>query len=279
MLRNKRIIIIFCVLLFISIAAVLTSVLFTVGEIEVVCASKPEYLNINEEELKEDIDINYSGKNIIFLDTKSLINQVEKDFPNVKVLNVERVFPKKVIITVKERLEVYCFTKGGKYIYTDFECKVLRISDTKSDIYSGKVGQVIDVDFNPKNITSYQSGEIMNFIEHDAAQFLTQLFLCSTENKDEVFFRNYIQNVDMTWFFLPLSTPEVLIKLSTGAEFTYYYNGDFVEKMILYMNKLVENDDSTLPQIDRISGRYLFSYTNGKIVFTDKTNGVEFTDF
>ena|GEM_PF-3572434 len=256
-MKNKRIIIIFCVLLFVALSAVLTSVLFTVGEIEIVCASKPEYLNENlsEASLQEGLDETYLGKNIIFLNTKGLKNQVERDFPYVKVLNIERVFPKKVIVTVKERLEVYCFEKDGKFIYTDYECRVLRISDTKSDVYNGKAGQVIEIISKPVNLNAPKEGEILTFIEHGAAQFLTQLFLCTTN--DEVFFRNYIKSVDMTWFFVSGSVTE--IKLETGAEFKFYHTSELGEKLILHMNKLVQNDDSSLPLINRISSRCVFT--------------------
>jgi hypothetical protein len=114
-------------------------------------------------------------------------------------------------------------------------------------------------------LTDYKKGEILTFIEYGAAQFLTQLFLCTTN--DEVFFRNYIKSVDMTWFYV--SGSETEIKLQTGAEFKFYHTRELGEEFILYMNKLIQNDDPSLPQIDRICS---------KCVFTRKPDGTKEID-
>ena len=52
--------------------------------------------------------------------------------------------------------------------------------------------------------------------------------------------------------------------METGAVFTLFKTSEYGVDFILYMNKLMENNEIVELQIDRIAGVYTLSYINGK---------------
>lgn len=262
---KKRIVIIFSILLFFTLVVVLSSILFKIDSVEIIYTTSP-VLNIEEENVDANL-LQYKGTSIFFLNEKNMANRLEADFANIKVVNIERVFPKKVLITVQERIEVYCFKIEEKYVYTDYTCKVLRISDTKQEVYGSQYGQVIDVKVNSKMVSSYRTGEVLEFYLYGATNFLTELYLNSAYNKnlqacDPIFFRKYIEYIDLVNFYVSDSLAE--IKMETGALFEFAKALSYGETFIKYINRLMENDPSTGKQIDRIYGEYYIGYIGGE---------------
>lgn len=260
-MKNKRIIIIFSIVLFLALIVALSSILFRIDDPEVIYATDP-VLNIDKDEVKNSLN-QYEGTSIFFLNEKKLAEKLEASVGNIKVVNIERKFPNKVYITVRERIEVYCFKIGEDYVYTDYNCKVLRIEESKREVYGSEYGQVIDVTIYEGFVVSYKIGEILEFIEHGTVEFLNELFLNTT--KDPIILRLYIKSVDLK--FLNTSNSEAKIKMRTGAEFNFVHTIDYGVKYILYMNRLMENDETTGKKIDRISGVYRISYVNKEYEF------------
>lgn len=270
-MKSKRIIIIFSILLFLSLAVVLSSILFKIDSVEVVYASDP-VLNVEKSDVESSL-AQYKGTSIFFLNAKKIANKLESEVANLKVIKIDRLFPKKIRITVQERIEVYCFQIGEDYVYTDYNCKVLRIEDSKREIYDSKYGQTVDIKADEELISGYRKGEILEFFNYGATKFLAELYLKTTD--DSIFLRKYIKSVDINHFYdrdyyidnKLFSGSIVDIEMRTGAKFTFYKTSEHGEKYIAYMNRLMENDETTGVQIDRISGVYKINYLNGQYEF------------
>ena len=259
-MKNKRIIIIFSVLVFLALIVVLSGVLFRVETVEVNYSTSP-ILNIEKDEVYQKLNTQYKGTSIFFLNEKKLANKLEGDFANVKVLNIERKFPKKVYVTIQERIEVYCFEIDGQYVYTDYNCKVLRISKTKEELYVASSGTAINVKIDDKRIISSCSlGEIIGLKIYGATQFLTDLYVNTTN--DPIFFRKYIHSIDL--YEINISASNAQIKMMTGAVFNFSDTLNHSSKYIQYMNRLMENDPDTGAEIDRINGNYDLYFSGGE---------------
>lgn len=66
------------------------------------------------------------GGSVLFMGKKKAVQQIEREHPYIKVINIETVFPSTYIIHAAERLEVYAVPVEGGTIIVDEEFKVLR---------------------------------------------------------------------------------------------------------------------------------------------------------
>ncbi|MDD4316172.1 MAG: FtsQ-type POTRA domain-containing protein, partial [Clostridia bacterium] len=125
-MKNKYITITVGIL--IVIAIVVFGNVFLIKSIDVVFERKP--LNVNEANIVEASKIAI-GSNIFSLDEKSAAAGIADFYPNntVYVQSIERVFPNKVIIYVKERTPVLsvAYDDGGEEcIPTDIDFQMTR---------------------------------------------------------------------------------------------------------------------------------------------------------
>lgn len=135
MRSRKKLIILFSILLIVVVIIILISTLFNLKEIEV------RYVNGMTAELStEDIASNvakYKGKNLLFLSEKSVTESVKATTPYIKTVELERIFPNKIIIYVSGREELFALklTDEGqeKYFLTDITGQVLRKSASPLD--------------------------------------------------------------------------------------------------------------------------------------------------
>ena len=129
LLKHKKLIISLGVVLGLVLLVVIMSfTLFAVGKVEVRFKNNTQ---IFTEESKTAIAKHEAikfGTPIYTLNKKQLINELEKDKPYLKVINIETVFPNKIIIHCAEREETYAVKAGDrKYFICDSEFKVLTI--------------------------------------------------------------------------------------------------------------------------------------------------------
>ena len=108
-MKNKRILFLFCALLFVVTLVILSSVLFAVSSVEVNVLNSSYFVESNK--IEENIS-SIKGTSILVLSEKELSQQIEKDFTYAKVVSVERVFPSKIIVHIKERYEVFYIKSG-----------------------------------------------------------------------------------------------------------------------------------------------------------------------
>ena len=96
-MRNKKLIILLCILFVVTLLVVLSSVLFTVQDVYGYC--------YNDDDETFDIEIAKfetnglsRGKSIFFVNEEEVISAVESKYPDVNVINVERKFPNIIYI-------------------------------------------------------------------------------------------------------------------------------------------------------------------------------------
>lgn len=128
--KNKIIIIICSVIIGIIALVVLFSfTLFAVRNIDVDYRSNTVNLTTTKSELIANSGIKKGGS-VFFQNKSKYINNLERKYPYIKVVNIETVFPSKLVLHIVERSEVYAVKDGEQYYICDNEFKVLRITDT-----------------------------------------------------------------------------------------------------------------------------------------------------
>lgn len=113
--------------LLVGLIVLLSFTVFSLKSVEVSFRTSHYKITSTEEEIIEEGEFKMGGS--VFLQKKSKhIERIENSNPYIKVINIETVFPSKLVIHIAERQEVYAIPiENGHYI-CDEELRVLKIS-------------------------------------------------------------------------------------------------------------------------------------------------------
>lgn len=127
---NKRLIIIFVCLCVIVLTVILGAVVFTIKDIQVLTAGD-EAESFDKAKIMSDSGIELNSS-IFALSASTATANIEKANPYVKVINIERKFPSKVVINIAYRVGLIAIPLNGTNTYAliDRECKVVDIIDS-----------------------------------------------------------------------------------------------------------------------------------------------------
>lgn len=116
----------------------LSFTLFSLRTVKVDYKTSHSYITATSEEIIKTSKIKYGGT-VFFRNKQKYIQNIEKEYPYVKVINIETVFPSKMIIHISERQEVYVIEIGEHFYICDEEFKVLKITDSFSSNQSNAI--------------------------------------------------------------------------------------------------------------------------------------------
>ena len=153
-MRNKKLIILFSVLLGITLLVVFNSVLFSVQHVNAYCA------NMEKSSYEEQVLSSHKikrGSSIFFVDKEKVTENVQNSVPYVRVLNVEKKFPNRIDINFVEVKEYVKVTDGGKTYYCGNDMRVMRIADgidESSEVISLRI---------TGGLSDMQTGDVLSF--------------------------------------------------------------------------------------------------------------------
>lgn len=130
-MKSKKTLVLFLILCFLTVLIIIGSVLFSVKTIVGYC------YNDNDEDLvRRVVDASSSklseGTNIFLVRENEIIERIESEIPNVKVVNIERKFPSSVYINFYKIEEYFVIEHEGVNLYVSNDCKILRSTDAPS---------------------------------------------------------------------------------------------------------------------------------------------------
>lgn len=112
----------------IGVIAVLVIFCFTLFAVRTVFVNPRTSTDLNfptQEQIVEAGGVPY-GKPVFFVNKSKIKENIEQAYPYVEVVNIETVFPAKLIVHVRQRQEVYAFVHGNNIYYCDNNLIVLR---------------------------------------------------------------------------------------------------------------------------------------------------------
>ena len=129
MSKKKRNIIILCSVLVAVIVLLVTLSLttFSLHSVKVDFRTSTENLTATEEEIINAGD--FSKGCVFFYNKNKAKDKIEKQYPYIKIINIETIFPNSFVIHVAERGEVFVVKKDGQAIYLDENLKVLKVAE------------------------------------------------------------------------------------------------------------------------------------------------------
>lgn len=212
-MTKKHLLILFCILFFVVVIIVLNSTVFTLqnakavfvsydGEGETIYVDAPEkYATLSAMTLVE----NFEGKNLFFLSSSKIIEQVHLKCPDLKVVAIRRIFPNIVEIFVTERQPVAYFEQNGYFYLVDSEMFVMEVSSSLD--YQNRY---IRLDISALLVSSQEVGKKVAFLEASKVELISDTFTA--------IWRTKFENVEM---------PNLL----TNISFDTYKN---IESMVLH---------------------------------------------
>lgn len=158
--KAKVLTVILCLLAFVVACAVLFSTVFCVSSINIVWHTTTQNFTGKDAEIVESGGIK-QGESIFLVAKEQSAKTLEQNYPYLKVLAVESVFPSKIQLHLIEREALFCSQiETNKYVVFDQDFKVLEI---KNGIYSStnKNPILLNVDLSGNELT------IASFVEND----------------------------------------------------------------------------------------------------------------
>lgn len=203
-MRTKRITILVSIIAIILLFVFLSSTVFSLNRVEFCFLQNPIHYNSSiSQDLIECGEFNY-GSSVFLVNKKSHIEKIEKQYPYIKVVGIETIFPNTLLIQSVERESFYavCNADNSKMAICDEDFKVLRVID-----YEVMPNYVI-VDGKYANFNSQTAGDFlavnndvfslipavfkrMGYTTAQVMQFLKEVEITSNGNLRLISYNNY----------------------------------------------------------------------------------------
>lgn len=278
---KKKLIIAGSVLLgLIIVILTLCFTVFTVKTIEVDFRTSTTN-NYEEQQIIEESQFKY-GKCLLFLGKKKATTNIEKKYPYLEVINIETVFPSKLIIHCAERQGLYAIKNQQETLICDKDFKVLEIF--QSDVVSTKENEIALSGLNFEN-KEVEKGDFLTIDQIGMKNFLSSMLENSLTYNQTIGFCKEISLESEKNDLTGKEEDHLTITTFTGRKITIL-NIDSglnfkIQKMLQALPKLYEllvtNGDYTSEEVDRCSlvignqitdetELYVHVYLDGEIV-------------
>ena len=226
-MRNKKLIILFSVLLAVTLLVVFNSVLFSVQHIDVHC------VNVEKSQYTDKVKASHkikTGSSIFFVDKAEAIQNIEKSLGgNVRVLSVEKQFPNRIYIDFVEVRAYVKVSDGHRTYYCDNDMRV--ISNGGDEVINLKI-----------------SGELSELQTGDKLTFSTSKGLSNADVVTAIFDAlarlGYYDTVINLFDEIDISGNFIVLRTATGMKWEIVTADRLAEKLRLAMSVYVnERDD------------------------------------
>ena len=138
-MRSKKLVIVYAVILFLIVFLITFNSVCAITQIDARFDVSSADAKQKAEKIQDELD-GYLRKNFLFFDTDTVKEIFErKENSHFKVLSVEKSFPNKITVNVREKYECYAFYDKTlqKYAVTDASGEVIALKDDASNNLSG----------------------------------------------------------------------------------------------------------------------------------------------
>ncbi len=236
--RYKKLIIALSVVLGVVLVCVILN--FTLFSLQTVEVDFKNEAMIFTDESKESIANNSAikkGTSVFALSKKEITNQLERDNPYLKIINIETVFPNKIIIHCAEREETYAVKASEtKYFICDADFKVLNITTT---YYNEQYNSILFTGLENiiSNTNRVNAGEFLEFSSEEKILKNIGTSLLKN-NKNVAQQRALIQSIELTSGIDAVTSknmPYLIIKDFNGFQTNIYRLETLLAEKMQYM--------------------------------------------
>lgn len=200
-MKNVRLIIILSVFVLITTIIVLCSTVFTLNTVELGWLSTTKVLSdkTNEEIIESG---NFKkGESVFLIDKQKYKDNLEKNNPYLKVVNLEIKFPNILKVSVAEREELYALKvvnenslSGYSYVFLDYDLKVLKITDTQV-IANQQNPAILTLENLNYSINDFSAGSFTNLVVGDMLKSIGNML--SSAGYTNTLYKALIKTIDV----------------------------------------------------------------------------------
>lgn len=292
--HKKSIIISSIVLTILLVLIILIFTLFSLKNVEL--EFKTETSELSSSEVQQaiiDKTMEYKGS-VLFINKNRIVTELEKEFPYIKVVNIETKAPDTFVIHCAEREKFYGIESNGKVFYLDEDLKILEVVDgdfvydnqavllTLEELSFNNDGKLEVSGELELNLGNAEAGQFLNLgnngktladvLSNNMQNTLTNLLTAFEEN-----------NRDIAVVKGTYSKFEVFFKAETAGENTEWHtclriidNTDFETQIINSESRLSEKLEAMINTVGIMATNNPEELLDNKIVvFENITNNIE----
>lgn len=257
-MKNKSLIISLSILAFIVLIVVLSSTIFCLKTAEVNFMSNTINLTNKKDEIIETTDFKYN-QSIFFLNKSNYIKQIEENYPYIKIINIETVFPNKLIVNAVERNELFVIktyeeNSFKNYLILDDELKILSTTQSFTNSHLNPILITIEGEFTATNLAGQTLTSMNNQLIKNLA---VELY---AYNNNPLILKANFEEININYE----NSGDVRILMRSGVEIMLKdSNARLSEKFMLALSYYNELTDKTTGRIttyvnneDKVVGYY-----------------------
>ena len=207
-MRSKKFVIVYAVVIFLIVFLITFNSICSVSQFDVRFNAGSAQMTAAAKRVQERLDEEYLHKSFLFFKESSIAEVVaEEGGGYLKIDGVEKHFPNRISVSVREVYECYAYEKDGKYYAVGDDGTVLSVNDTNVNNIDGRNVEVVGFRFEDIAV-----GEVFSVSEKQAAAFKAlQTFFAKIEERSLRGNILRVEYIDMgvsdpaknfTWFYI-----------------------------------------------------------------------------
>ena len=183
-MKYKKLLVLITCLLFVTVAVFCFTSAFKITNLEIKVTSIENSVEGVSAKCEEIVK-KYEGANLVFVNTDDIKKELSNVSGYVNVVSVEKQFPSKLIVVIKEREEVFAIASGNSYYALDADLRVLAKKESIKNNIDGKDNLILNIseaDFN-KNVVV---GEILSIHDKSTLNYLSTISGLLYEYKNDI---------------------------------------------------------------------------------------------
>ena len=166
-MRSKKFVIVYAVVIFLIVFLITFNSICSVSQFDVRFNAGSAQMTAAAKRVQERLDEEYLHKSFLFFKESSIAEVVaEEGGGYLKIDGVEKHFPNRISVSVREVYECYAYEKDGKYYAVGDDGTVLSVNDTNVNNIDGRNVEVVGFRFEDIAV-----GEVFSVSEKQAAAF------------------------------------------------------------------------------------------------------------
>ena len=226
-MRSKKFVIIYAVVIFLIVFLITFNSVCSISQFEIRFEAGSAEMQTSAENIQARLDDEYLKKNFLFFKVSTITSVVaEESGGYLEVTEIEKHFPNRITVRIREKYECYAFVKDGKYYVIGDDGTVLAIKDQNVNNIAGRNVEIAGFQFEEPAV-----GEVFSVSARQSQAY--DALLALFEQIEAAQMRGNISKIE--YYDMGVSDPQ--------KNFTYFYI-DCIEGLRIRIVKPEQNAEA-----------------------------------
>ena len=226
-MRSKKFVIIYAVVIFLIVFLITFNSVCSISQFEIRFEAGSAEMQTSAENIQARLDDEYLKKNFLFFKESTITSVVaEESGGYLEVTEIEKHFPNRITVRIREKYECYAFVKDGKYYVIGDDGTVLAIKDQNVNNITGRNVEIAGFQFEEPAV-----GEVFSVSARQSQAY--DALLALFEQIEAAQMRGNISKIE--YYDMGVSDPQ--------KNFTYFYI-DCIEGLRIRIVKPEQNAEA-----------------------------------